>query len=102
MPISLDPDEYPDPKRFYPERFLNEDLDKPLAGHWSLGMGRRGKIPRSQSLPYPILFSLLSSLLLSSIVYINPSLRGLRPRNAKSLDRNLPNSLLLQRLIRRG
>jgi cytochrome P450 len=48
MPISLDPTEYPDPKRFYPERFLNEDLDKPLAGHWSFGMGRRGS-------PFPLL-----------------------------------------------
>jgi len=36
--------EYPDPKRFYPERFMNEDLDKPLAGHWSFGMGRRGTL----------------------------------------------------------
>ena len=34
---------YPDdPLRFYPERFLNEGLDKPLEGHWSFGLGRRG------------------------------------------------------------
>jgi hypothetical protein len=41
--ICLDPNEYDDPTRFYPERFLNEDLYKPLAGHWAFGMGRRGK-----------------------------------------------------------
>jgi cytochrome P450 len=40
--ICLDPNEYDDPTRFYPERFINEDLYKPLAGHWAFGMGRRG------------------------------------------------------------
>jgi len=40
--VALDPHEYEEPKRFLPERFLNEDLNKPLAGHWSFGMGRRG------------------------------------------------------------
>ena len=39
---AMDPNKYPDPTRFLPERFTNEDLDKPLAGHWSFGMGRRG------------------------------------------------------------
>ena len=42
MTVALDPNEYEEPKRFLPERFLNEDLNKPLAGHWSFGMGRRG------------------------------------------------------------
>jgi Cytochrome P450 len=38
-----DPDVYhDDPLRFYPERFMNEDLSKPLAGHWAFGAGRRG------------------------------------------------------------
>jgi cytochrome P450 len=43
--ICLDPNEYDDPTRFYPERFMNEDLYKPLAGHWAFGMGRRGSPP---------------------------------------------------------
>jgi Cytochrome P450 len=100
MPISLNPDEYPDPKRFYPERFLNDDLDKPLAGHWSFGMGRRGKIP-----PRMYFSSLLFShlyIFISIVDHTDSSLRGLRSRNAKSLDCNLPNYILLRRLIRWG
>jgi cytochrome P450 len=49
MTISLDPKEYDDPTRFYPERYLNADLNKPLAGHWSFGMGRRGLPPETLS-----------------------------------------------------
>jgi cytochrome P450 len=41
--LARDASIYPDdPMRFYPERFLNDELDKPLAGHWAFGMGRRG------------------------------------------------------------
>jgi len=43
MTMALDPNEYDEPKRFLPERFMNEDLNKPLVGHWSFGMGRRGR-----------------------------------------------------------
>ena len=39
--ISLNPDEYEDPERFWPERFLNEDLDSVLKGHWSFGPGEK-------------------------------------------------------------
>ncbi|KAI1623907.1 cytochrome P450 [Exophiala viscosa] len=39
--IALSPNEYIEPERFYPERFLNEDLNNPLKGHWSFGPGRR-------------------------------------------------------------
>ena len=39
--ICLNPEEYEQPERFWPERFLNEDLEKPLKGHWSFGTGRR-------------------------------------------------------------
>ncbi|KAG4416210.1 hypothetical protein IFR04_010667 [Cadophora malorum] len=41
MAVSLSPDEYEDPHRFWPERFLNADLDNVLKGHWGFGPGRR-------------------------------------------------------------
>ncbi|PVH83864.1 cytochrome P450 [Cadophora sp. DSE1049] len=39
--IALNPAEYDQPLDFIPDRFLNEDLDNPLKGHWSFGAGRR-------------------------------------------------------------
>lgn len=38
--ISNSSNEYQDPERFWPERFLNEDLDKATAGHWGFGAGK--------------------------------------------------------------
>ena len=40
MAVSLSPDEYEDPHRFWPERFLNADLDNVLKGHWGFGPGK--------------------------------------------------------------
>lgn len=37
--IALDPKEYEQPERFWPERFLNADLNDPLKGHWGFGAG---------------------------------------------------------------
>lgn len=37
--IALDPNEYEQPERFWPERFLNDDVDHVLKGHWSFGPG---------------------------------------------------------------
>ncbi|CAG8952215.1 hypothetical protein HYFRA_00000955 [Hymenoscyphus fraxineus] len=39
--IVLNEEEYEDPLRFWPERYLNEDLEDPLKGHWGFGVGRR-------------------------------------------------------------
>ena len=39
--IAMDPREYEQPQRFWPERFLNDDLDQVLKGHWSFGPGKR-------------------------------------------------------------
>ena len=39
--IALDPNEYAQPERFWPERFMNADVDNVLKGHWSFGPGRR-------------------------------------------------------------
>ncbi|RKK12166.1 hypothetical protein BFJ66_g10945 [Fusarium oxysporum f. sp. cepae] len=38
--ISNSEDEYEQPERFWPERFVNEDLDKPLKGHLGFGAGK--------------------------------------------------------------
>lgn len=37
--ICTNPNEYEDPERFWPERFLNEDLDKPFKGLLGFGAG---------------------------------------------------------------
>jgi cytochrome P450 len=39
--ISQNPDEYEDPERFWPERFLNQHVDNVLYGIWGFGVGRR-------------------------------------------------------------
>ncbi|TVY54163.1 Cytochrome P450 monooxygenase patI [Lachnellula cervina] len=39
--IALNPKEYEQPERFWPERFLNDDLNNGLKGHWAFGPGRR-------------------------------------------------------------
>ncbi|KAH7067217.1 cytochrome P450 [Paraphoma chrysanthemicola] len=39
--IALNPKEYPEPERFWPERFMNDDVDNALKGHWAFGPGRR-------------------------------------------------------------
>ncbi|RDL31768.1 Cytochrome P450 [Venustampulla echinocandica] len=39
--IALDEREYEEPMRFWPERFMNEDVGSVMKGHWSFGPGRR-------------------------------------------------------------
>lgn len=38
--IALSPDEYKDPERFWPDRFLDENLGNALKGHWAFGPGK--------------------------------------------------------------
>jgi cytochrome P450 len=35
----MDASEYENPETFLPERFMNEDLDKPIKGHLAFGAG---------------------------------------------------------------
>ena len=37
--IALSEKEYEDPMAYKPERFLNEDLNNALQGHWGFGPG---------------------------------------------------------------
>ncbi|KAH7347962.1 cytochrome P450 [Pyrenochaeta sp. MPI-SDFR-AT-0127] len=39
--VALNPKEYEDPERFWPERFLNGKEENTLDGHWAFGPGRR-------------------------------------------------------------
>ncbi|KAK3326931.1 cytochrome P450 [Cercophora scortea] len=39
--IALNPKEYEEPERFWPERFLNGEEESALKGHWGFGPGRR-------------------------------------------------------------
>ncbi|SPO07785.1 probable cytochrome P450 [Cephalotrichum gorgonifer] len=39
--IALNPGEYEEPERFWPERFLNGQEENALKGHWAFGPGRR-------------------------------------------------------------
>lgn len=45
--IANDPVEYDQPGRFWPERFLNEDIDKFLKGHLGFGAGEADPSPQA-------------------------------------------------------
>jgi cytochrome P450 len=38
--IALDERGYEDPERFWPERFMNDDVNNVIKGHWSFGPGK--------------------------------------------------------------
>lgn len=42
--VHMGASEYDQPERFWPERFMNEDLDKPLKGHLAFGAGELRRI----------------------------------------------------------
>jgi cytochrome P450 len=46
--ICQDPKEYPDPDKFMPERFLNDEVENPVSGLWAFGAGRRSNNPASR------------------------------------------------------
>uniref|UniRef100_A0A8H7KFH9 Cytochrome P450 n=1 Tax=Bionectria ochroleuca TaxID=29856 RepID=A0A8H7KFH9_BIOOC len=39
--LHMSSSEYEQPERFWPERFMNDDVDKPIKGHLAFGTGRR-------------------------------------------------------------
>jgi hypothetical protein len=41
--IAMDPKEYDEPQRFWPERFMNKDVNNVLKGHWSFGPGMQNR-----------------------------------------------------------
>lgn len=53
--VALDPKEYRDPERFWPERFLNGKEEMGLDGHWAFGPGRHSSF---LYLPYSLLTTL--------------------------------------------
>lgn len=52
MAIALDEREYEEPMRFWPERFMNDDLGNVMKGHWSFGPGTS---PYSERLEFRLL-----------------------------------------------
>lgn len=48
--ISLNENEYDDPMRFKPERFLNADLNSPMKGIWAFGTGMFNPTSSNQQL----------------------------------------------------
>lgn len=60
--IANDPTEYDQPERFWPERFLDEDLDKFLKGHLGFGAGKLTLFPETfgrECAAHPILINVL-------------------------------------------
>lgn len=50
--IANDPSEYDQPERFWPERFLDDDLDKFLKGHLGFGAGKHTPFPEVRALDF--------------------------------------------------
>jgi cytochrome P450 len=38
--LHMSSSEYEQPERFWPERFMNDDVDKPIKGHLAFGTGK--------------------------------------------------------------
>jgi len=79
--ISNSPEEYEQPARFWPERFINEDLEKPFKGHLTFGVG--------------MCFLYVPSRIVLTNLYRAQSLCWLFGGYQQSIDRPSPNCVLL-------
>lgn len=75
--IANDPIEYDQPERFWPERFLDEDLDKLLKGH--LGFGAGEFFPSHQAFAREVLLHAALTIVCVKVVGL-VSATTLRPR----------------------
>lgn len=80
--IALNPDEYAEPERFWPERFLDGNEESALKGHWAFGPGKNTRFVYE---------------LCMSIDDLNrpPSLRRLESGRDERLDRDSSSAILL-------
>lgn len=78
--IALNPKEYDEPERFWPERFLNSDLNNPLKGHWAFGPGNS----KLFLIFHPTL--LRDDRLISTAYYRTPCMCWLESRRDERLD----------------
>lgn len=81
--IALNPEEYDQPERFWPDRFLDGNEENALKGHWAFGPGE-----------HPLLVHKLC--MGTEISTRPPSLRWMESRRDECLDRDSPSALLLR------
>lgn len=80
--IALNSDEYAEPNRFWPERFLDGNEENALKGHWSFGPGKNTYVNYEACIDTDALIR-------------PPSLRRMESRRDERLDCHSPSALLL-------